>query len=48
LAREKIDGAPSLRVVQKPKTKIFLVRKELRPQNVRERAHESVAVGKKN
>jgi hypothetical protein len=31
LAREKIDGAASLGVVQKPKIKIFLVHKEWRP-----------------
>jgi hypothetical protein len=29
LARDKIDGAPRVWVVQNPKIKIFLVRKEL-------------------
>jgi hypothetical protein len=48
LAREKIDGARSLRVVQKSKIKIFLVHKEWRPQNVREPAHELAAAKKKN
>ena len=47
LAREKIDGARSLRVVQKSKIKIFLVHKEWRPQNVREPAHELAAAEKK-
>jgi hypothetical protein len=47
LAREKIDGAASLGVVQKPKIKIFLVHKEWRPRNVREPAHELAAAENK-
>jgi hypothetical protein len=43
----KIDGVPRVWVVQKPKIKIFLVRKEWGPQNVREPEHELAAAEKK-